>query len=196
MGYCLSGNAAFAQWYRTYDDALRSFNAQDYQTAEAGLKAAKKEAESAGRKPGRSVLRYGSLREPFIPDYWLGQLYTRLSGAATDATIRSKYGQQAIDAFAVATSSGQVRERDPEYTVVKAAMEKAGAVAAGGRGDTGKPPVTDPLATAREEIKRLANSGNSFLASRSWDAALTAFQTAGRRLEAVPSLRTDSRTSH
>ena len=198
-GASLRGDIASAQWYRTYDEAIRAFNASNLPVAEARLNDAKKEAEAAGRRPGRSVLRYGGLREPFIPDFWLGQVYAKLADEAQDTAARARFQQQARDAFALATSTGQVRERDSENATLQAAVEKLGAPA--GKPATPGPSVTpaasdtqpraDPLAAAREEIRRLVDTGERAMASRSWDAAANAFQDASRRLDAAPSLRTE-----
>jgi tetratricopeptide (TPR) repeat protein len=194
VGASLQGDVALAQWYRTYDDALRAFTTSDLLVAEAKLKDAKREAEAAGRRPGRSVLRYGSLREPFIPDYWLGQVYTKLAEQSAEAASREKYWKQARDAFAFAQTSGQVRDRDPEFTLVQTALEKS-------RSNSGPstlepepgagPPSPDPLIAARDEIKRLIDAGERALGNRSWDAASTSFQDATKKLDATPSLRSE-----
>jgi hypothetical protein len=59
------------QWYELYDEALKHIQSQEWQDAEAKLL----KARELGPPSGRAVLRYGSLRPPFFPEYYLGIVY-------------------------------------------------------------------------------------------------------------------------
>jgi hypothetical protein len=59
------------QWWELYDDALKHIQAQEWQDAEGKLL----KARELGPSSGRAVLRYGSLRPPFFPEYYLGIVY-------------------------------------------------------------------------------------------------------------------------
>jgi tetratricopeptide (TPR) repeat protein len=73
------------RWFELYDDAIVDVQARRYAQAEPKLLTAKK----TGPPPGRSVLRVGSTRGPFFPDYYLGIVYQN-----------TKRPQEALDAFA------------------------------------------------------------------------------------------------
>jgi len=79
--------AAQSQWYALYDDAVKLIQSGEFQQAESKLLQAKKE----GPASGRNVLRYGSLRAPYFPDYYLGVVY-----------VSTNRPQEALDAFAAA----------------------------------------------------------------------------------------------
>ena len=78
---------AQSQWYALYDEAVKHIQAGEFQQAEAKLLQAKKDGPSSGR----NVLRYGSLRQPYFPDYYLGVVY-----------VSTNRPQEALDAFAAA----------------------------------------------------------------------------------------------
>jgi hypothetical protein len=60
----------FAQqtWYELYDEARDDVARGAWEQAESKLLQAKK----IGKAPGRNVLRYGSMRSDFFPDFYLG----------------------------------------------------------------------------------------------------------------------------
>lgn len=58
-------------WYQLYDEALQHVRRSEWVQAETKLKQAQKE----GPAPGRTVLRYGMLRDDYFPDFYLGVVY-------------------------------------------------------------------------------------------------------------------------
>src|SRR5262245_7295283 len=115
---------ALAQWYRTYDDGIQALKSKEWGTAKDKIESAKAEAERQGRRTGRSVLRYGALREPFLPDFYLGQAFVGLAETETDPAAKERYYQSAIAAFELARSA-QVRQTDPEFVQLDAAQQTA-----------------------------------------------------------------------
>jgi tetratricopeptide (TPR) repeat protein len=186
---------AVAQWYRTYDDALQALRRKEWSVAKEKLESSVAEAQRAGRRPGRSVLRYGSLREPFIPDFFLGQAYVGLAQAESDPAAQERYFQEAIKAFDRA-GSAQVRTSDPEFAQLESSQRIARAARASVNEapatSSGEPPPRPPdtaVASARQELQKLIEQGESALTSGSWQAAASTFAEAGRRIAESPALR-------
>jgi hypothetical protein len=60
-----------ARWYELYDDARQDVSRGRWAEAEQKLLAAQKD----GPRPGRTVLRYGTWRDDYFPDYYLALVY-------------------------------------------------------------------------------------------------------------------------
>ena len=59
------------RWFELYDQAVAHVAKGEWAQAEQKLVQARK----LGPRPGRAVLRYGTVRESFFPDYYLGVVY-------------------------------------------------------------------------------------------------------------------------
>jgi hypothetical protein len=94
--------AAQSQWYALYDEAVKHIQAGEFQLAETKLQQAKKEGPSSGR----NVLRYGSLRQPYFPDYYLGVVY-----------VSTNRPQEALDAFAAARQAN-IDAKNNEFKLI------------------------------------------------------------------------------
>jgi hypothetical protein len=116
-----SSSSAQKQWYDLYDEAIEHVRRREWGPAETKLLAAK----TNGRQPGRRVLRYGSLRQPFFPDYYLGIVYQN--------TSRPK---QALDAFQLARRQN-IDATDREFQQIDAFTRTAEAEIA--RAETAAP---------------------------------------------------------
>jgi len=195
-----SSSTAFAQWYRTYDEATQALQKKQWTLAKEKIEAAAAEARKAGKTPGRSVLLYGNRREPFLPDYVLGQAYMGLASEEKDPAKRDEYYRDALAAFERASTGGQVRQADPEFAQVASARQTAAAAVTGPVLGRPTPPIPTPgietdrpadtaLAAARRDLQQLIVDGDRALASSSWDAARTAFTKAGDILAEHPGLR-------
>lgn len=175
-------------WYQLYDDAVRDVERGQWHAAEQKLIAAKK----TGPKPGRRVFRYGQLREPFLPDFYLAQVYAALAAETTDPNIRRQLAEKALQAFADASST-QVGQRDPEYAMLaqtqltaRHALETPAplggspvAPATPGEGRTPERATReDPLIVARAGLRRLLEEGERALADGAWDTAADRWQQA------------------
>ena len=112
----------FAQqtWYELYDEAIKHVQQGEYDQAEAKLLRAQKE----GPASGRSVLRYGSLRPPYFPEYYLGIVYVStgrpkealvMFQRARDANINARDG----DFRAIVTFEGQAKAALSKAAVAK-----------------------------------------------------------------------------
>ena len=141
----LSPNVGVAQsptWFELYDEAIKHVQQGEYEQAEAKLLRAQKE----GPASGRSVLRYGSLRPAYFPEYYLGIVYV--------STGRS---QEALDQFQRARKAN-INTRDAEFRAIttfegqaKAAMSRA-STAGGGTTPAPKPTPPVPGPTIEEPI--------------------------------------------
>jgi hypothetical protein len=94
--------AAQSQWYALYDEAVKHIQAGEFQLAETKLLQAKKD----GPASGRNVLRYGSLRAPYFPDYYLGVVY-----------VSTNRPQEALDAFTAARGSN-IDAKNNEFKLI------------------------------------------------------------------------------
>lgn len=169
----LSPNAGVAQsptWFELYDEAIKHVQQGEYEQAEAKLLRAQKE----GPASGRSVLRYGSLRPAYFPEYYLGIVYV--------STGRS---QEALDQFQRARKAN-INTRDAEFRAIttfegqaKAAMSRA-STAGSGTTPAPKPPppvpspkIEEPIATPPVDYGRqfsdLVATARTQLAQRNFD---------------------------
>jgi hypothetical protein len=197
-----SAGTSAAQWYRTYDEARDALKRENWAEARAKFEQAKEEARRSGTKPGRSVLRYGMLREPFLPDLFLAQTYLALAEREPNDAAKRDYLQKAQDAFALA-QQGQVRPTDPEFAQLQAGLKSAReTVVAEQRPATGgtAPPVdrapapraSEPARpTEVEQIQRtmrgLVERADKAAAGGNWTDAIGALQDALSRLDTAPS---------
>jgi tetratricopeptide (TPR) repeat protein len=194
-----------ARWYDLYDEALQHVQRKDWQQAEQKLVGAKK----AGPAPGRRVLRFGNFRPPFLPDYYLAQVYAALAASQTTDDAKREYYKRALDAIAVA-EAGQVDKGNQAElkTVQDIQLAAKNALASGvvvtddnpkitdakitdsKITDAPKPPV-DALASSRRDIQGLVDQGEKLLAGAAWDRAVDAWQQVNTRLAEAPSLRSE-----
>ena len=89
-------------WYDYYDQAVQHVTRGEWEPAETKLQ----EAKRLGPAPGRSVLRYGMLRRPFFPDFYLGIVYLN-TNRPTDA----------LKAFALARAQ-KINPQDREFALL------------------------------------------------------------------------------
>lgn len=158
---------AQSQWYALYDEAVKHIQAGEFQQAETKLLQAKKD----GPGSGRNVLRYGSLRAPYFPDYYLGVVY-----------VSTNRPQEALDAFTAARQAN-VDAKNNEFRLIGTFEGQARTALANAKnnpppqpptGNTNKPPAGSPgtgvdpaiaratslkefdglLATARQQLDR------------------------------------------
>lgn len=188
---------ASAQWYETYDEGVAAFERKDWATAEEKLAASKKEAADARRQPGRRVLRIGSLRTLFIPDYYLGRLYLQRARDIEAPDRRDELLDLAIASFEEARNTNQVGANDPEGKIATGDLQVArdlrtGLPGGGGppRGDYSPPPL-DPLEAERRRVAGLIAEGDRALEGEDWRLALSRFQAAEAALRDAPGLRSE-----
>ena len=138
---------AQSQWYALYDEAVKHIQAGEFQQAEAKLLQAKKDGPSSGR----NVLRYGSLRQPYFPDYYLGVVYVSTNrpqealnafAAARQANIDAKNNEFKL----IGTFEGQARTSLANATNTPANTAKPTAPVA--------PPGPDPAIAARAAAQK------------------------------------------
>lgn len=89
-------------WYDFYDQAVEHVGRGEWEPAETKLQQAKK----LGPAPGNRVLRYGMLRRPFFPDFYLGIVYLN-TNRPTDA----------LKAFALARAQ-KINPQDREFALL------------------------------------------------------------------------------
>jgi hypothetical protein len=157
--------AAQSQWYALYDEAVKHIQAGEFQQAETKLLQAKKE----GPASGRSVLRYGSLRQPYFPDYYLGVVY-----------VSTNRPQQALEAFASARQAN-IDARNNEFRLIGTFEGQAKTALANVRnapGDVTKPTPPTPAdnsaavrAEALKDFDRLIGVARAQLEKRNFDGA-------------------------
>ena len=207
---CLASAATVtltAQWYQTYDQGVAAVKQSDWKAAEEKLEKAKKDAAAANQKPGRRVFRYGNLWQPFIPDYYLVQVYAGLADNATDDAMKREYIDRAVKASNDAMDTGQVRRTDAEFAPMFRMVTKLGEEllkivngphdARGASTSEQAPPGSpapapvDPLQGPRREVQDLVARGERAFAAQTWDEAAAAFQQATARLNTTPALKTE-----
>src|SRR5688572_23255062 len=109
----LPASASAQDWYDLYDDGVRLVNKGQYLEAEPYFRRAKEGAAKMGKQPGPVVLFYGSRREPFFPDYYLGVIY-----------VNTKRAKEAIAAFDLARSQKLPTGR-PEFRQIDSLVARA-----------------------------------------------------------------------
>ena len=128
----IHGVAQERVWYELYDEAVKQVQAGEYDQAEAKLLSAQK----SGPQSGRSVFRYGSLRAPYFPEYYLGIIYVS-TGRPKEALVQF---QRARDAK-IDTGAGEFRAIRTFEGQAKAALSR-GAIATNKEPE--KPPANRP----------------------------------------------------
>lgn len=119
-------------WYELYDDAIKDIGEGRYAAAEKKLLQARK----AGPESGDRRLRYGSLREPFFPEFFLGIVY-----------LETNRPKEALEQFTQARAASIEKVRNPRFqeigTLIKRAQDRLVVVVA----DNSKPapPVPPPV---------------------------------------------------
>jgi hypothetical protein len=122
--------AGQSRWYELYDEAIKHIQAEEWQQAEAKLLQARKE----GPPSGRNVLRYGSLRSPYFPEYYLGVVFS--------ATNRPK---EALEQFQLARNA-KIDVNNAEFRPIRV-FESASRTALKTAANNPKPgPATNPTA--------------------------------------------------
>src|SRR5215510_14749981 len=87
-------------WYASYTNALEAIKKQQWVEAERLLRDAKR----TGPAPGRRVLFYGSLRQDYLPDYYLALVL-----------LRQNKGEEARQLLDMVARSNLIRTNDREY---------------------------------------------------------------------------------
>jgi tetratricopeptide (TPR) repeat protein len=126
-------------WYQLYDQAIDHVNKREWQEAETKLLAAQKGAQQAGRGAGPQVLRYGTIRGPFFPSYYLGVVYLNTGRPAQAAKLFEQARAEGVDKVRGFTQFTQLLAQ------AQAQAQSAGAkppVVA--NNNTTPPPVTNP----------------------------------------------------
>jgi hypothetical protein len=101
VAVCVASTIAGAQqqrWADLYDEAVRHVQRQEWADAERKLI----EAKRVGPASAMSVLRYGSLRPPYFPEFYLGIVY-----------LSTGRPQQALEQFQLAKKAGIDARRQP-----------------------------------------------------------------------------------
>ena len=164
------------QWYELYDEAIQHIKAADWGQAEAKLL----KARELGPPSGRSVLRYGSLRPPFFPEFYLGIVY-QATGRPREATTQ----------FALARKS-KINDRDDEFNQIGIyeGMAKTALLNPPTPPATVKPPVvpapvntpppvnTGPSVADASQFAELLSNAKTQLGQRNFDAAQQSASTA------------------
>jgi hypothetical protein len=164
------------QWYELYDEAIQHIKTAEWAQAETKLL----KARELGPPSGRSVLRYGSLRPPFFPEFYLGIVY-QATGRPAEASTQ----------FALARKS-KINVRDDEFNQIglyegmakTALLNKPSAPLPPPKPDpkpdppvntdTGSKPATEnkgPSAADASQFAELLATASTQLSQRNFDAA-------------------------
>jgi hypothetical protein len=138
--------AAIAQqkrWFELYDEAIQHVRRSEWSLAEAKLQQAKKD----GPSPGRAVLRYGSWRDDFFPDFYLGVVYVNIGR-----------GKEALQQFQLARTQ-KLNVQDREFQQISQLETNARLLEAvpgvtANNTEKPKPPAPVPVETAKPEIAK------------------------------------------
>jgi len=98
-----SGVIAQQNWYDLYDQAIDHVARGEWEAAEAKLQQSKK----LGPAPGRNVLRYGMLRRPFFPDFYLGVVF-----------LNTNRPTEALRQFALVRAQRTFNPQDKEFVTI------------------------------------------------------------------------------
>ena len=124
-------SSAQQRWYEAYDEGITAFRRMQWSVAEQKFMAAL--ALKSAQEQGQRVFFYGTRREPYLPEYYLAQVYLKLG--------RNK---EAADLFAKVERNGRITARDPQFNELKSLIAgiPAHVVVAGGLGgDSVLPPA-------------------------------------------------------
>ena len=134
------GSQTIRPGYVLYDEAVKHVLAGEFQQAEAKLLQAKKDGPAAGR----IVLRYGSVRDDYFPDYYLGmRLSVHRAAQGSARCVRPR-------------AQGEINPRDDEFKLIGAFEQPAKTALASaadnppskGGGTPPPPPAAAPAAAA------------------------------------------------
>jgi tetratricopeptide (TPR) repeat protein len=185
-------------WYDLYDEAITHIQRAEWAQAETKLLQAKKE----GPAPGRRVLRYGSLRPPFFPDYYLGIVYQN-TGRPKEALAAFNLARsqnidltnrefQQLDAYARSAQNQLASANPPNTDPTGKPDTPPGGTGAGATDPKPVPPAppVDVAATLRQRFDDLLSEARVELTKRNYAAALV---SAGRARDLdVDSARADA----
>lgn len=118
-------------WYQLYDEAIQHVRSSDWGPAETKLKQAQKD----GPAPGRTVLRYGMLRDDYFPDFYLGVVY-----------LNTNRPKEAVQAFQQARAQ-KLNVQDREFVTIadfEARAQRDAQRLAGNGGEKPIPNLVDP----------------------------------------------------
>lgn len=150
------------RWFELYDEAIQDIKNQEWAAAETLLL----EAKSLGPPAGRNVLRYGQLRGPYFPDYYLGVVYVN---TARPALAKKQFELARLQ---------KIDDRSDEFKpmvdlMVRAAAEagKAEGLAAGGAvAPTGKT-ETPAGPTPAQQFDEALEKGRTALGQKNYASA-------------------------
>jgi hypothetical protein len=137
--------AAIAQqkrWFELYDEAIQHVRRSEWSLAETKLQQAKK----GGPGPGRTVLRYGMLRDDYFPDFYLGVVY-----------LNTNRPKEALQQFQLARSQ-KLNVQDKEFVTIADFEARARDAQRLAANDTEKPRppavVPAPADTVKPEVAK------------------------------------------
>jgi len=136
-----SAGAQQKRWFELYDEAIQHVRRSEWGPAEAKLQQAKKD----GPAPGRTVLRYGMLRDDYFPDFYLGVVY-----------LNTNRPKEALQQFQLARSQ-KLNVQDREFVPIanfEAQAQQAIQRIAANTGDKPKPPNPLPVDSGKPEIAK------------------------------------------
>ncbi|HVG56761.1 MAG TPA: hypothetical protein VM846_20130 [Vicinamibacterales bacterium] len=139
------------------------------------------------------------MRQPFLPDIYLGRAYLELARAEKDQETKRGLLERAIKAIDQARKTGQVTGDPESAEAANIETSARGDLAAlpppGGEkppviaGGSDSPPVVPSLDAERKQIQSLFAAGDQALATRDWEAATRNFNSANDLLVKFPDLR-------
>jgi len=143
----VGGQPSFAQdrWYQLYTEGLNAFQKQQWDLAEKNFKA----ALAANPKQGRRVLFYGTLRDDYLPEYYLAQIYLRTGRDAQAAPLLDRLGKD-----------GLMKQGDREFTEFSRLSAQAARAVAPPTQTANAPPssVQSPIGQQRPPVNQTANA--------------------------------------
>jgi hypothetical protein len=145
------------RWYELYDEAIRHVQQGQWNEAEQKLL----QAVKSGPRSGRSVLRYGSLRDDYFPEFYLGVIYLKTGKA-----------QEALQQFEAARKAN-LNPQDSEFRLISDYEGEATKALARAAGPTTPPtpPAPVPAPNYADQIAKLLTTGRAQLAQRNFDGA-------------------------
>jgi hypothetical protein len=151
------------RWYELYDEAIRHVQQGQWNEAEQKLLQAMK----SGTRSGRSVLRYGSLRDDYFPEFYLGVIYLKTGRA-----------QEALQQFAAARKAN-LNPQDSEFRSIadyeseatKATSRAAAPTTPAAPVPTAPAPAPAPAPNYGEQIGKLLATARAQLAQRNYNEA-------------------------
>lgn len=146
LALCAHG-AAIAQprWYDLYDQAIEHITRGEFEQAETKLR----QAQKAGPAPGRNVPRYGMLRGPYFPDFYLALVFLNTQ-RPTDALRHFQLARaQKLDSQS--QEFRQIGDYENQARTMEERLAKANAITPPER----RPGPTDPVATEPPRVENV-----------------------------------------